>query len=139
MNKLGKILVVAAATSGIAYITRKWWNIPSEKLKSSDHTSRIKTSKSNTQKPSNANRDLNDNSDSDERTQRMYNDLGMTEEQRKRYVADYRAVVDDWKNKNPNQDMDEQIMEEQHSATLNAVLNEAQYAMYRDWSKQNPN
>ena len=76
---------------------------------------------------------------SDANTQRMYKDLGMTANQRRQYETDYRKVMDEWEKKNPSINMDNDQKVEQHNKALNAVLDEAQYAMYRDWSRDNPN
>lgn len=75
---------------------------------------------------------------SDHRTQKMYKDLGMTEDQKRRYERDYRSVMGTWEKNNPNYDMDEQGKIDEHNAVLKAVLDEAQYSMYRDWFRNNP-
>lgn len=66
------------------------------------------------------------------RAQMMYSNLGMTEEQKREYEHDYHAVTGSWQRDNPNYEMDDQQKLDHQSATLKAVLNEVQYAMYRD-------
>ena len=72
---------------------------------------------------------------SDSRTQKMYKELGMTDEQRKKYEADYLSLMTDWDQQNPSKPMDIQERNKRSESALNAVLNEDQYAIYRDWAK----
>lgn len=135
MNKTSKFLVftglIASATTYLAYkLTNKSSNskAPSS-LPNSDRTN-DKKEKTNSNKDSN--KVERGNRYSDDRTQMMYKDLGMTEDQKRRFEKDYYAIMGDWERNNPDRDMDAQQQENSHSAALKAVLNEAQYAMYRD-------
>lgn len=155
MNKFSKVLAIVVLTTGIAYLTRKWWGGSYPKLRnlstSEDEGYSEATNHQNLQDINNRGRFTTDNYDSDEnehgrtsdhsdtRTQRMYKDLGMTDEQRKRYEADYKSIMDGWEEDNPELQMDDRTKDDQHIATLRAVLNEAQYSIYREWSEKNPN
>lgn len=155
MNKFSKVLAFVAVSAGIAYLTRKWMSRSYSKLKDSSDASdagySVETNHQNLRDINHSNRssDPTDNygsnasartSDySNSRTQRMYKDLGMTKAQRRRYEADYSAIMDGWEKDNPERKMDGKTKVDQHNATLNAVLNEAQYSIYREWSEKNPN
>ncbi len=75
----------------------------------------------------------------DTRTQNMYKDLGMTENQRNLYEASMKSIVTDWKKNNPNDIMDDRNNLLDEDKSLRAVLNEVQYGMYRDWNKNYKN
>ncbi|WP_179345859.1 hypothetical protein [Winogradskyella ursingii] len=79
--------------------------------------------------------DVNDNIDnSEQRNYKMFKDLEMTEAQQRKYNNSIKAVMSDWEKNNPNKSMDlKQTLKEEDKA-LNAVLNEMQYGMYRDWA-----
>lgn len=135
MNKTSKFLVfmgmIASATTYLAYklTNNSSSNNSTRPLPNSDNTS-YKKEKSISDKDTNTVE--RSNNYSDDRTQMMYKDLGMTEDQKRRFEEDYKSIMGDWERNNPNLNMDDQQKVNSHSSALKAVLNEAQYAMYRD-------
>ncbi|MGJ8591173.1 MAG: hypothetical protein ACSHXF_01420 [Aquaticitalea sp.] len=132
MKKLTKILALMGAATGVAYLTKKMMD--SSKYESSKVPNRGNSNDAS--KDKNEHRSSrNETSDfSNERTQKMYKDLGMTDEQRLRYETDYRTVMHKWEKENPNIAMDEIKKTAEHNSALKAVLNEAQFSNYRDWA-----
>lgn len=137
MNKTSKFLafmgIIASATTYLAY---KVTGSSSIKNKNSSRSQRSTDNDSPQRETSISNENDRDkekfSSYSDDRTQLMYKNLGMTKDQRRRFEEDYYAIMGDWEKNNPNLDMDDQQKEDSHTAALKAVLNEAQYAMYRE-------
>lgn len=140
MNKLGKFLAFAGLTGLATYIALGLKGKSSASFNASTASSHNGTKKSDSDKRSeNDNKNLNRETEySNARTQKMYKDLGMTDEQRRRYERDYKTVMGTWEKNNPNYDMDDQDKINEHNNLLNAVLNEDQFAMYREWFKNNP-
>ena len=140
MKTFSKILVWGGVATGIAYLTKKVWDLPSLESRNSRDGTMGERHKAGVSARSNssANSGRDTSSYSNERTQKMYKELGMTEDQRRRYEADYRAVMDTWEKNNPNKPMDEKMKVKEHNSALNAVLNEDQFSMYRKWTKKNP-
>ena len=60
----------------------------------------------------------------------------MTKEQKERYEASIRTLKDVWDKNNPNNPMDVKNFLSEEDKSLNAVLDEVQYGMYRDWAKK---
>ncbi len=140
MNKLTKLLTFVGLSSAVAYVAL---NLKGKTNPNSSQS--LKSSKQSDPQKSNSNRSRNQNGKtkhitdySDARTQKMYKDLGMTDEQKRKYERDYKTVMDTWQNKNANYNMGEQQQIDEHNSVLNAVLNEDQFGMYRDWFKNNP-
>lgn len=85
-----------------------------------------------------SNEDLNDDpKNSEARIQKMFKDLGMTQDQQRRYKTDYQKVMAQWERENPNKTIDDHEKTKQLQRSLNAILDEAQYSIYREWSKNN--
>ncbi|WP_027126851.1 hypothetical protein [Gelidibacter mesophilus] len=151
MNKLAKFLAFAGLTGAVAYLT---YGIKSRPASISNSHNPINPSKNNDVKasrsPNTENRKTTSNFQSstperkhypdysDSRTQKMYKDLGMTDEQKLRYERDYRTVMGTWEKNNPNYEENEQDKIDEHNSVLKAVLDEAQFSMYRDWFRNNP-
>lgn len=151
MNKLAKLLAFAGLTGAVAYVT---FGLKGKTAPSSNSDKTLSTSRNNDSKTSRSANSENQKTSStskgstteskhhsdysDSRTQKMYKDLGMTDEQRRRYERDYRTVMDRWEKNNPNHNDDEKEKIEEHNSVLKAVLDEAQFSMYRDWFKNNP-
>lgn len=133
MNKLTKVLALIGATTGVAYLTKKMMAPSNLESKASSNNRNVNA----TVPDRNVSKSYNnvDTDFSNERTQRMYKDLGMTDEQRLRYEADYRTVMDKWEKQNPNVTMDKMQKTAEHNSALKAVLNEAQFSNYREWAK----
>ena len=140
MNKLTKLLALVGLSAAVAYVVSEFKKTSVSNLRTSPKQPRhddLQASSSDTmQKNLNETKKVTDYSDS--RTQKMYKDLGITEEQKRRYERDYRTVMGTWEKNNPNYDMNDQDKIDEHNNLLNAVLNEDQFAMYRDWFKKNP-
>ncbi|CAH8283456.1 hypothetical protein EV196_102411 [Mariniflexile fucanivorans] len=135
MNKLIKFLALVGLTSAVSYLV---FGLKG-KSSANDHNSH-KQSRNGNPKTSHSQKGTKiENADyTNSRTQKMYKDLSMTEEQQRRYEHDYQTVMGTWKKNNPNYDMYDQEKIEEHNSLLSAVLNEAQYSMYREWFKNNP-
>ena len=131
--KIVKVLAYMGVVSTAAFIAYLWTN-NSER----NYSGTVRTLKGNPLEREASNLDRNEMVDanlenqSDNRAQLMYKNLGMTDEQRQQYEHDYHAVTGSWRESNPNYDLDDQQKIEYQSASLKAVLNEVQYAMYRD-------
>lgn len=136
-------MVLGSAITALAYVASKTIGKLTSKSENrfagDDFESGTTTLKKSERNINGANPDYRGTDYSNAKTQKMYKDLGMTDNQRRRYEADYSAVMEEWEKKNPNSGMDEAEKADQHNKALNAVLDEAQYAMYRDWSRDNPN
>jgi len=131
MKTIGKILVISGIAGAVAYLISKRHysgelREQEQKEKKSDTESKV-TDKAKTKKaPSSTNTE-----DDDE--QRMFKNLKMTDEQRKRYEADYQVLNNTWLKKNPNKPLSNIELREQQDQTMKAVLDEAQYSAYREW------
>lgn len=73
--------------------------------------------------------------DFDARNQKMIKELEMTEAQQRKFEASIKAVRDDLSN--GNSQMTAEDIRKEEGKHLNAILNEIQYGMYRDWVQQN--
>ncbi len=131
--KLFKYLAYVGIASSAAFIVYVMSN------KSNDNYSR--TARSSDRNPlkrgrsnagSHTKHDDQSESHSESRAEMMYKNLGMTDEQKRQYEHDYHAVTGNWKKDNPNYELDDEQKLDHQSASLKAVLNEVQYAMYRD-------
>ena len=143
MKKLIKFLGFVGLTSAILYLTYglKAESSTDKNTKgfdgdNSNSGNKNKSNNNQTKATSTTAKHVTDYSDS--RTQKMYKDLGMTNEQKRQYENDYRAVMGRWEKENDVLKMSEQEKIDEHNSVLNAVLNEAQYSMYRDWFMDNP-
>ncbi|OBX25364.1 hypothetical protein LX77_01466 [Gelidibacter algens] len=137
MNKTSKFLafmgILASLTTYLAFKVTRNTSVRDENSsgppRNPNHNS-LRNEKSNSFE--NRRNEENTKSPSDDKTQLMYKDLGMTEDQSRRFERDYQAIMGDWEKTNPGIDMDNQQKEDSHVAALKAVLNEAQFAMYRE-------
>lgn len=121
---------LASTAAYVAYILSDKSDEYSNRKSNASDRNRLKRRSSNFNR--NERNDDNSESHSDTRTQMMYKNLSMTADQKRRYEEDYHALTGDWQKDNPNYDMDDQQRVDYQDATLKAVLNEVQYAMYRD-------
>ncbi len=146
MKILGKVAVLIAVITIVAVATTKKSKkhelsedeSNSDNLNKDDNLSKASSSEKSDNESNSVNTNNNRNSDYvNAKTQKMYKDLGMTKAQKRRYEADYKTVMDEWGKKNPGKTINEKEKVAQHNATLNAVLNEAQYSIYREWAKDN--
>ncbi|MGB3606247.1 MAG: hypothetical protein WA775_14830 [Psychroserpens sp.] len=137
MNKPSKILALSIIAAGTAIIIKILIKRRRTKVNQLDKRNWPLTN-GNKSETATINADTQRDTQEDT-TQRMYKDLGMTSEQQKRYETDFQAVVSGWEKDNPKVPMDDTTRTQQQQKTLNAVLDEAQYAMYRDWSIGNSN
>lgn len=140
MNKLGKFLALAGLTGVATYLFLGLRNKSSFASSKTSTTSKQNSTKSanSIQRSENYKMALNHRTEySNARTQKMYKDLGMTDEQRRHYERDYKTVMGIWEKNNSNYDIDEQDKIDEHNNLLNAVLNEDQFSMYREWFKNN--
>lgn len=71
--------------------------------------------------------------------QRMYADLEMNDTQIKRYEGDWRNTQSSWKRKNPNKLMNDYETIEHQDRILGDILDENQFASYREWIRNNQN
>ena len=134
MNTIGRILVVSGIAGLVAYVVSK-----------RHYTNTQAEESENLEKEENKTQERSDSVDakkgkstteySNESTLKMYKNLEMTEDQKRRYERDYKVVMDKWEKDNPGVDMDEVERKKEHNSALKAVLNEAQYSKYRDWLK----
>lgn len=137
MNKTSKFLVftglLASVTTYLAFKVTHYSSVRDEdsssSLRKSDNNY-LKKEKPDSSK--NGGREDKTNSSSADRTQLMYKDLSMTEYQSRRFEEDYQAIMGDWEKNNPGLDIDDQQKENSFIAALKAVLNEDQFAMYRE-------
>jgi len=70
------------------------------------------------------------------RTQKMYKDLGMTDNQKTLYEASMKSIKPDWENKNSSDKIGDRTILMDEDKSLKAVLDEVQYGMYRDWTQK---
>lgn len=136
MKTISKFLTLMAISSAayIAYgLTVKSLNTERKSPIKSQHDESNQITKDNVTLRQNVGQGNTLTKRSNDRTQLMYKDLGMTEAQRRLYEEDYKTLMEDWKRDNPNTSMDDQQSNDNLSAALKAVLNEDQFAMYRDW------
>lgn len=149
MKTLGKIISFAAAATVLTKLTRALL----KKQESKKATSNVRAAKAANSQPSISKKNQSaqlknqpvDNStdqqprkqtiksnQSDLGNQKMYKDLEMTEDQKKRYEADYKKLMSGWDQENPGTPIDEKEKFRRNDSALKAVLNEDQYAMYRE-------
>lgn len=73
-----------------------------------------------------------------ERNQGMYSDLGMTEDQIKRYETKSRTTMDTWKTNNAQRSMNMRDRMDHENKTMKGVLDQSQYSQYQKWVIDNP-
>lgn len=71
--------------------------------------------------------------------QRMYADLDMNDTQIKRYEGDWKNTQSSWKRDNPNKMMNDYETIEYQDRILGDILDENQFAAYREWIRNNQN
>ena len=126
MSRFNKIVGLSIMFASAAIIT---------KIFSSKKTSAA-SDLSNKSSDHNKSKNNSEENELDTRTQKMYKDLSMTKEQKERYEASIRTLKDVWDKNNPNNPMDVKNFLSEEDKSLNAVLDEVQYGMYRDWAKK---
>ncbi len=132
MGFLNKVLSISAVLLGTAVIYKmsnskrqlRFENLPNQSNVSADNNYSTQSNR------------YEESTESDDRVQKMFKDLEMTENQKERYNRSIKSVLSDWKLNNPNVDIDSKSLYAEEDKSLKAVLNEVQYGMYRDWTEK---
>lgn len=122
-------LSILATSASLLYTAYKK-PTPKKSYSSNNDTAENNDKRSNTKRNTS-----NDIRDFDARTQKMMKELEMTEAQQRKFEASIKAVRDDLNN--GNSQMTAEDIRKEEGKHLNAILNEVQYGMYRDWVQQN--
>jgi len=130
MKKFNKILSLSVIAAGTAFFIKVFGN------KNQHHGKNSKKNSNQNLKESDVINETDKQSNSETRKQKMFKDLGMTKNQKKRYEASLKSVINDWEIENPNIPVDNEYLLSEEDKSLNTVLNEVQYGMYRDWTKK---
>ena len=137
MNKLTKFLAFVGLSSAVAYVAyglkgKKTPLVEKASGPSPDHKASKHEPDTKLQRDGQSQEQT---SSSDARTQKMYKNLSMTEEQQRQYERDYRTLMGTWEKTNPGKKIGDQQEIDEQDQLLKAVLNEDQYAIYRDQFK----
>jgi len=136
MSLFKKFVTLSIITAGTAFIAKVF------KAKNDDLNNNLVSEEATpgVNQKSNTNNTVPSSTDTPEiRVQKMFKDLGMTEEQKEKYKASIEEVLNTKNSKGEpvSFNADTQLIEEDKA--LSAVLDEVQYGMYRDWASKNPN
>lgn len=136
MKKFASVVSLIVIITVVACIIREKEDIQPSNKKLKPNASDHKDSERTNDHSSKNNRD-HESSDTEARIQKMFKDLGMTADQQRRYEADYKSVMAQWEKENPNKSIEDHERAKQLERTLDAILDEAQFSIYREWSKNN--
>ena len=140
MKVVGRILVISGIAGAVDYFISKrhYSNELKEHQENEEKDKTAKNTENKDRENIGAENDKNksvssSNKDGDEDMERMFKNLKMTDEQRKRYEADYQVLNNTWVSENPDKTISDAERREQQEQTMKAVLDEAQYSSYREW------
>ena len=140
MGLLKKVLALTAIAGSLTVITKAFNRDSSDKpvTAGNDNSDKNTTDNDTNGKDKTSDRTVSraPQNDTQDRTQKMFKDLGMTEKQKRKYTESIKTIKGEWAKANPGQQFDNKKVLSEEERALNSILDEVQYGMYRDWAKK---